>query len=190
MKFDIESLGFSQEELQERVISKICETLLSSIEYDPEDGEEYPVASKFKNAIEARIKKQVDETINALAEKYVLPNVSAYIETLTLQQTNQWGEKQHVPVTFIEYLVKRAENYLQEKVSYDGKTKEESGGYSWNGTQTRVTHLIHVHLQHSIKIAMESALKVANNAIAGGIESAVKIKLGEITEKLKVEVKV
>jgi len=189
MSLDIESLGFTKEELQERVIARICETLLSSVEYDPDDGNEYPIASKFKNAIDDRIKKQVNETINQIAEKSVLPNVSAYIEQMTIQQTNGYGESRGTPATFIEYLTARAEAYMQERVDFKGKSKEESGGYSWSGTQTRITYLVHEHLHYSIETAMKGALKIANSAIATGIQETVKLKLAEITEKLKVEVK-
>lgn len=185
---NLESLGFTQEELQERVIDRICESLLSSIEYDPEDGGEYPVASKFKQLIDKRISQQVDETINALAEKHVIPNVTQYIETLTLQETNAWGEKRGEPVSFIEYLTQRAQEYMQEKVNFEGKTKAEAGSYSWSGAQTRITHMIHQHLHYSIESAMKQAMQVATGEIAKGLQETAKIKLGEIASNLKVQV--
>jgi len=187
MSLDIESLGFTKEELQERVIERICTQLMESVGCD-EDGEEYPVSSTFRKAIDAKIKKHIDETISALADKHVLPNVAQYIENLTLQQTNQWGQKTAESITFIEYLVKRAEAYMQEKVDYSGKSKEESGSYSFNGAQTRITYLINQHLQYSIETAMKSALQVANSAISKGIQETVKFKLEEIVAGLKVQV--
>ena len=178
------------EELQERVIDRICEQLLTSIDYDPDTGGEYQVASTFRRGIDNRVKAKVEETINAIAEREVLPNVAAYIEGLVLQETNGWGEKRGTPVTFKEYLVQRAEAYMQEKVSFDGKSKAESNGYSWNGTQTRIAHLIHQHLHYSIESAMKNALKIATGAVAEGIQETVKIKLAEVSAKLKTEVKV
>lgn len=189
MSFDIESLGFSKEELQERVVDRICSQLLESIGFD-EDGDEFTVSSSFKRLIDQRIKQQIDETINAIAEKHILPNVTGYIEALTLQETNRWGEAKKEPVTFVEYLAGRAEAYLQEKVDFQGKAKEESGGYSFNGAQTRITYLVNQHLQYSIETAMKGAMKIATSGIAKGIEETVKVKLAEVQEKLKVEVKV
>lgn len=189
MSFDLKSLGFTQEDLQERVIDRICENLLSSTEYSPDDGREYPVESRFKTAIDKRVKEQIDATINALAQKHVLPNVSQYIEELTIQQTNQWGEKKGSPVTFIEYLISRAQDYMREEVNSAGKSKAECDSYGWTGTkQTRITHLIHGHLHYSIETAMKDALKVATGEIARGIHETARLKLNEIAAGMKVAV--
>lgn len=184
----LESLGFSQQELQERVVEKLCEQVLRSVGYD-EDGDEIDVDSKLSQTIEKRVKAHIDATINGLAEKHVLPNVATYIENLTLQATNKWGERRGEKVTFIEYLTQRAEAYMQEEVNYEGKPKG-TDSYSWHGTQTRLTHMVNQHLHYSIETAMKNALQIANSAIAKGIEETVKIKLGEVTASLKVSTEV
>jgi len=188
MELSIASLGFTQEELQERVIDRICETLLSSIEYDPDDGGEHPVASKFQQAIKKRVVQQCDDTINAIAEKHILPNVAQYIEELTIQETNNYGEKRGQPTTFIEFLVGRAKNYMQEPVDSSGKNKSESGNSYWSGKETRITHLIHQHLQYSIETAMKDAMNVATGEIARGIHETARLKLNEIAASMKVQV--
>ena len=189
MSIDIASLGFTKEELQERVIERICEQLLTGMEYDPDSGDEFQVASTFRRAIDARVKEQINATINAIAEREVLPNVASYIENLTLQETNTWGEKKGEPVTFTQYLVGRAQSYMQEEVSRDGKSKAESDSYSWSGTkQTRITYLIHQHLHYSIQTAMKDALQVATGEIAKGIHETARHKLNEIAASLKVQV--
>lgn len=190
MTIDLATLGFTNEELQERVIDRICEQLLTGIDSDPDSGDEYQVASTFRRGIDNRVKAKIEETINAIAEREVLPNVTTYIESLVLQETNSWGEKRGNPVTFREYLVQRAEAYMQEKVDFQGKSKAEAGGYSWNGTQTRITHLVHQHLHYSIESAMKDAMKAATGSIAIGITETVKTKLAEVSAKLKTEVKI
>lgn len=187
MQITLESLGLSKEDIQDRVIDQLCRTVLSGKTYD-EDGNEEWVDSQFKYKLDERVKAQIEASISAMAEKHILPNVHAFVENLTLQQTNKWGEKQGKPVTFIEYLTQRAEAYIQEEVSYDGKTREQ-GGYGWSKSTTRIAYLIHQHLQYSIESAMKEALKTANSAIAGGIQEAVKIKLQEVVSGLQVAVK-
>jgi hypothetical protein len=182
----LESLGFTQEELQERVIERLCQQVLQSTGYD-EDGEEYSTDSKLAKTLERRVKEHVDLTINAMGEKHVLPNVGTYIENLTLQATNKWGERTGAKVTFIEYLTQRAEAYMAEEVNFEGKPKG-SDSYNWKGTQTRLTHMIHQHLHYSIETAMKNALQIANSAIAEGIEKTVKLKLAEISGSLKTTV--
>lgn len=185
---DLAALGFTQEELQARVVDQLCEKLLTGMEYDPDSETECPVASRFQQAIAARVKQHVEETINAIAEAKVLPNVREYIETLSLQATNEWGEKRGESVTFVEYLVQRAQAYMQEKVNFEGKSKAVANGYSWNGTQTRLTHLIHQHLHYSIEHAMKDALTSATAQIAKGIHETARLKLNEIAASMKVAI--
>lgn len=184
---NLADIGFTKEELQQRVIEHIAAQVMQGTFHD-EDGEEFQADSTFARNLQAEVKKQVDATIAAMAEKHVLPNVNAYIENLALQTTNQWGEKAGKPVTFIEYLTQRAEAYMLEMVNYEGKPKG-TDGYSWRPEQTRLASMIHKHLHYSIENAMKEALKIATSSISKGIEETVKLKLTEITSKLKTEVK-
>lgn len=190
MSIDLKALGFTQEELQDRVVESIVGQLMTDRVYDPDSDHEYPRHSQFREELKKRVKQRIDEKIDELAQKFVLPNVAEYIENLTLQETNRWGEKTGEPVTFIEYLVGRAQAYMQEMVNYEGKSKEEAGPYSWNGKQTRITHLINSHLHYSIETAMKDAMKVATGEIAKGIHETAKIKLNEIAAGLKTTVTV
>lgn len=182
----LESLGFTTEELQDRVVERIVEMYVSEIGYD-DSGNEYSRKSGFATKLKEAVNKRVDDAIEKIIDEHILPNAATYVESITLQATNMWGEKKGASVTFIEYLVQRAESYLTEKVNYQGKAKEEDS-YSWSGTQTRITHLVHEHLHYSIEKAMKEALSVANKSIAGGIQEAVRIKLAEVTASLKVSV--
>lgn len=188
MSLTLESLGFTKEELQQRVVDQLCEQILSGKSYD-EDGEEMYEGSQFKRELEKRLKEHVTATIGAIADKHVLPNVTSYIENLCLQETNGWGEKTGKKVTFIEYLVQRADAYIREDVNHNGKTQGEDS-YSWRKNTTRIAYMIHQHLQYHMSQMIESALKNANKSIAGGIEQAVKIQLEQTIGKLKVDVKV
>ena len=189
MNVTLESLGISKDAIEQKLIEHLAQELLTEIQYDYDDDSEYRARSSLAKKLDALVKQHIDTTIKALADKHVLPNVSSYIENLTLQTTNQWGEKKGAPVTFIEYLTQRAEDYMQEKVNYEGKGKNEAGSYSWNGTQTRITHMVHQHLHYSIETAMKQALQIATNGIASGLQETVKTKLSEVSQKLKVEVK-
>lgn len=187
MSINLEELGISKEEVQDRVIDRICDQLLSSRVWNPESEEEYSQSSQFHREITKRVEERVKDNITAIAEKHLMPNVDSFIEGLILQQTNQWGEKVGQPVTFIEYLTQRAEAYMQEMVSFDGKPRGQDA-YNWKGTQTRLTHLVNSHLHYSIETAMKEALKIANSAIATGIQETVKTKLAEISASLKISV--
>ncbi len=186
-EFSIESLGFTKEELEQRLIDRIADQMLNELRHDP-DGDEWYVTSPFAKKLNEAVKARIDEGIAVIAEKYIFPNAETYIENVTLQATNQWGEKKGDPVTFKEYMAKRAEEYLTEKVSYEGKSRDEANGFSWSGTQTRITYMVGKHLHYSIESTMKEALKNANSAIAKGIQETVKLKLEEVAASLKVGV--
>ena len=194
MELTLESLGLTREELQERVIDTICTRMLGAeLEFCGEDGNTEATfqSSKLADALRKTIRRKIDEGIAQLAERYVIPNAAALIERVSLGQTNLYGEKIGETVPFKEYLVKRAEAYMTEKVDWNGKAKSDHYSASdFRPAGTRVAHMIHEYLHHHIKTAMEEALQTANNAIAKGIEETVKLKLAEILESIKCKVEI
>jgi hypothetical protein len=185
----IESLGLSKDDIADRVVDRLVDTMLHGYSLD-QDGEEVAENTKFKAEIQERVKKRIDQAIDEIAGKHVLPNVAQYLETFCLQATNQWGEKKGERVTFVEYLVQRAEAYMAEKVNYAGKSKSEDGGYSWSANTTRVAYMIDKHLQYSIETAVKTALSEANKQIAGGLVGAVKVQLENALANIRVGVAV
>jgi hypothetical protein len=187
----IEDLGLTKKELAARIVDRAAEQLLNEFfqEVD-EDGEEYTDTrpTKFRTLMQAQVKEKIDNAVEAIALKNVLPNVETYVENLCLQETNKWGEKRGEPLTFTEYLVKRAEAYLTEQVNYQGKVKAEDS-YNWRPHQTRVAHIIHEHMNFHIKRAMEEAVKNVNTGLAVGLTETVRLKLEEIAQSLKLDVK-
>ncbi len=184
----LETLGITKDEIEDRVVETVARALLSSVACD-EDGDEVRIPSGLKRKLDAKIEDAVDKAIDTLAKARVEPMLAGHVEALVLQQTNQWGEKVGKPVTFVEYLVGRAEAWMTEKVDHNGKTKAESGGYSWSGNTTRVAFLIDSHLQFQISSAMKRALADANTTFAKGLNDAVKVALGQVVQSIKVEVK-
>lgn len=182
MNITLESLGLDAEQLRELVVNRACLQLMESVDAEGE------------SVLMVRLQKEIQVHLNArvaeLAAEHVLPRVSELVDDLTLQSTNEWGQSRGERLTFIEYLVARTAAYLSEKVDHSGKSKAEGDRFHWDGKQTRVTHLVHQHLQYSIETAMKAAMKNANDQIVEGIRETVKLKLGEIAKTLKVSVKV
>lgn len=185
----LEALGITKEVLIDRIINKIADDLLSGEVFD-EDGNEFKTTSNFHRQLRELIQKRINTKVSELGEKYVMPKVDALVEGCVLQKTNQWGEKQGEPVTFIEYMIQRADQYMREEVDYEGKTRDEKRGYSWTKDSTRVVYSINKHLQSSIDTALKTALADANRSIVGGIEGAIKESLKNIQEKIKVGITV
>ena len=165
-------LGFTTSELREQIVNRAAERLVEGVTVDTS-----PLLTKLVNQ---KIQQAMDEAMRPLVEDG--------IESLVMQETNQWGEARGKSVTFREYIVQRCEAYLREKVNYEGKAKSESGGFSWTGTQTRLTHMVHKHLHYQIESAIKEAIKVANSQLGAALEDTVRLKLDEIGKSLKVTV--
>ena len=184
----LEALGFSKEEVFQRVVDTIVRDLTES-RHEDEDGDHWFGESEFKRGIDKAVQARIDAKVNEVADKHIAPRINELIENCTLQQTNRWGEKVGASVTFTEYLVQRADAYMVEPLDFNGKTKEESGSYGWSAKTTRIAYAIDKHLHYSIDTAMKNVLAKGVSTITAGLNEAVKTALANITVQVKTEVK-
>lgn len=184
MELSIESLGFDKEEIKERIIELAADRLLSRYESD-EDGVDEKFASDLKKKLEKVVIDRIDAAVVKIADEHILPNAAQFIDNVTFQETNKWGEPQKPKLTYREYLAQRAENYLSERVNYQGKTEKEDS-YNWRGDRTRIAYMVEKHIMHHIEETMKKCVADANSQIAEGITGAVKMKLAEVMNSLKV----
>lgn len=180
-------LDMTQEELREEVLKRAAEKLLAEVMgVDIDD-----IVERLQTRIETEVKSAVSTAVTGAADRAIAKHVDPYfqqkIEDFVFQQTNAWGEKTGEPKTFREMLLARAEAYITEPVSYDGKTKSQDS-YNWKANTTRVAYMVDKHLQYHIESAMKTALAEANNNIAKGLADAVKISIAQATGALKVAV--
>lgn len=185
----LEALGISKEDLANRIIDQAVETLLSSTGFNPETEEEVCYESRFKREIEERMKKAVDEKIAALAETHLIPKVGELIEKTNMRKTNGFGEPKGEPMTFLEYLVSRAEVYMSEETDMFGKSKSE-GDYNWRSAGPRLTVLMKMYIRDTLEKHAKAAVSDVNKVIAKNIEDAAKKAISSAASSLKVSVSV
>lgn len=186
MGVTLEDLGLSQEELQDRVIESLCDKLLKDSWFDEEEGATSRPSS-FREKLDKEIQRRIDEGVSRVADRGF--DAQNAIESLCIQKTNQWGEKTGQPMTFVEYLVHRAEAWMEEPVDYNGKAKI-SGDYRWKQSSTRMAYAVDKYISHHIETAMKQVIQDGNKILVGGLQATIKAKLAEIAEALNVTVKV
>ncbi|MBK9976196.1 MAG: hypothetical protein IPP14_15625 [Planctomycetes bacterium] len=179
----LKTLGISAEELTKRVVDQCCEKLLVTYHLDG-DGDEYAAGSPLAKALDKRIKTEIDKAINGLAERLLGPKIETLVETIKLQKTNQWGEKNGGAVTFIEYLAQRADAYLQENVTSDGKEPRDS--YDRHNLRPRIVHMIDQHLHYRIQEAAQGAMKPIMEAMSKGMTDVAKAEFDKASKSLKI----
>ena len=121
MELTLENLGLTKKELQNRVIERVCETLMTTVFPDDEGGGTVG-SSKFVRKLEAAAQKRIDAAVTKLAETHIAPQVTKSVETMELEETDRWGHKVGKPVGFITYVVQRFESYMMERVDTEGRS--------------------------------------------------------------------
>lgn len=191
MNIDLSAIGITQEELQNRVIDAMCESLLHGFGQDPETGEVYRAGNQFRAQLDKEIQARLDQRISEIGAGHIYPAVAAKIENLCIQKTNEWGESRGESMSFVQYLINRAETYLSEEVDGQGRNAAEcrKRGDSFYKRGSRLVTMIDKHLHLSIESAMKKTLADANSVIVEGIAKAAKDSLKSLSEKLSVIVK-
>lgn len=183
----LEALGFTKDEIAERIIDRAVQQLLKAEDSD-EDGYSYGVPSSFANAIDAIIRNKIDEAVVKAGDEVVAPAITKLIEGHVMQRTNEWGEKRGEAVSFNDYLVQRAEAYMVEQVDFQGRPKSPNE-YNWKPSGTRVATMIDKHLHYHIERAMTEALSHAHSHIAQGLNEAARIAISNLQVQVKTDVK-
>lgn len=187
-EISLEALGFKREEVLEKVVEQIADQLLSSPTFD-EDGEpEGGKPSRFAQDVQKRVKARIDQAVAALVDKHVTPMLLPRLETMLLQETTQWGEKKGAPLTFIEWCMKRATDYMTEKVDERGEGRTENNAYNWRGVQPRIQHIVAAGLYGNLRDAVAKTMSEANAVLGKSIETTVKEQLARMVEGLRVTV--
>ena len=189
----LESLGIESDELINRVVNRIADLTLSDYgESVDDEGNlvENRRSTQFKKKIDEMIKEKIDNAINAIAARHVLPSIEDYIERFAIQETNSWGEKKGKEMTFTEYMVQRAASYMSELVDSYGLSEGEcrSKGNSFCKKTTRIAYTIDKYLYATIETSMKQALAGANTAIGTGLLEAVRTSLNNVLNSVKINV--
>ncbi len=183
MALDLVELGLTKEELQDRVVAKMCDELRRTW-YQDEDGASVGDSPLYK-ALVKETQVRLNLAIKELADKHIAPKLENLIGQFTLQATNTWGEKKGQPISFTEYLVNRAETYMTDLVDCHGNTVR---GCSSAPKQPRLVYLINHTLQHHINIAIKEIIGDANKTLAKALAESCKLELTNMAEKLRISV--
>lgn len=184
----LQELGITSEDIINKIVDKCSEELLTTFDCNFDDDCGDRSNSRIIKIIQNRIKNHIDKKVIELADTHILPKVSEIIENTVLQETNKWGEAKGEKISFVEYLIHRANKYMIEEVDKSFETKSESGSYQWKKHCTRIEFMITKYLYTSIETAMKQSLDDIKFSISSGLENAVKMALEGATTQLRVGV--
>lgn len=190
---NLQDLGITPEELQERLVTKLAEDFLTTT-YSDEYGDPVERPSSIKKQLDAQLKKTIDAKFEDLAQRLIAPNLEKLITELVIQRTNEFGQVKGEPQTFIEYLVDRANKYIEEPVDDKGRTQEEfkrdGNSYGWKAAGSRLIVQIDKYLSNAIKEAVIKLVQTQGKSFAEGIRRETLAAINQVTAKMTVAVTV
>jgi len=178
-RINLEMLGLTQQEFQDRVIESVSGNLMTFISVD-QDGE-WSGDSAFHKSLRKYLDDEITRQVIDFCEKEVGPKIAQRVDELTFPQTNSWGEKKKEPLSFREMVMQKAEKYLHEKVDHNGRR-------DGSGKVTRMLWMIDKHLGFTLGAAIKDAMKNSDDKLSKAIIEAVESSLKDVTGKIGVAI--
>lgn len=191
----LESLGLSEEEIQERIVNKVCDRILCNryFAYEDEDDEEtsegFTGDSPFRAEIDKRINQAIEDKFRELADQHIMPHIAHRFENLLIEMTNQYGEKKGETYTLVEYLTKLTEDYMLEDVDRNGRPQGKRSWRDFDAEGTRIAYAVDSYLSKHMEQAMTEVLSSGEKTLSEGLVEVCKKQMEKVAKSIKVEVK-
>lgn len=142
--------------------------------------------SDFAEQMQEIVEREAREQIQAALAKRIAAEVPPYLDALVFTPTNGYGEPKGTPETLKEHIHRVVRTWLEEPVSFQGKTKAEDN-YSFRGVSTRGAYLVGQNIQYAMEHGdqgaargrAEGARQVAGGCLPVEVERAVGRLHGE-----------
>ncbi|MFB3894307.1 MAG: hypothetical protein ACE15C_20065 [Phycisphaerae bacterium] len=158
------TIDINPEELKERIIEDAAAQIVEQFD---EGGLE-----DLQSRIRALMDKKIDESCLGV----VTSLIERGIQALEFQITDRFGKTKEGPETLAEYVVTRADAWLNAHVDYQGK-EQSPNCYGYKDSQTRLTWLIDQHLQYRIGNAMKDAVQRVITSVAPALAETCKVQI-------------
>lgn len=170
-------LGITPEKIMEMAVEKLISGMREH--YDDEYIEQR-AARTFKEELQ----RKIDDAVSAFLDKQLEPVLKGAVSTLILQPTNHYGERKGEPIPFVEYVTKRASEWLGEPVDGEGRAGRDS--YGGGTKQPRLMWAFDKYFGYQMQAAIKSVLDASLQSLGGSLAKMVE----EHTRKLTAVVKV
>ena len=174
-QIDLSALGISSEDLVQRIVDSVSESLINGDENFDIDG----FYTKLKDAAQAR----TDAAVERIMNEQLGPRIDQYIAELKLQKTSEYGEKKGEPMTFLEYINTLASEWLHTIVDIEGKPTTRYSSKS--NAQTRIMWMIDKRIAASMQEALAKCVAESLGYLKDGLKTAAAEQLDRIAESIK-----
>lgn len=180
----IEDLGLTKEELLDVLAQKI----IDKSELDDYDYRESIIEKAEKN-MQKMIQEAVKDSVENIGDEVVKPRIDELVEGHCIQRTTSYGEAIGEEMTFKEFLIQCAQDYMAAPVDSSGQTKKESSYTSWRQSSNRLSFLIDKKIGDAIRFGVDAALKDIKSDLGKALSDQIKVSVNKITSGIEVKVK-
>lgn len=158
---NIEDFGISKEELIERCVNNLTDTLYEQLEKD--------ISELIVKKLNDRINKRVDAMVDTLCRESF---------ELTFQPVDTWGEPKGEKTTLKEMIKKAGIDYWNDKVNKDGEKQSYGDMRRFEFVAKKVINDVITHdLEHQVKQVFTEVRDAVKKATVKSISE-------QLTEKL------
>lgn len=150
---NLEDIGLTNDDLIERVVQKIVDTL----------GDEYEFFSDLKQTVKTKVYERIGESMNRKVDA-ALDDAMGAILAEKICPVTIWGEQAGEETTLRDALAKQARTFWETNVDKDGKLTKSYGG------KPRHQHL----MEQLLKDEFSQAVREHATVIVDGFKAAVK----------------
>lgn len=177
-------IKLTPEQLEERVITQIVEFIINEpaqeIDLD-EYNEDGDIRASYKERMHSRaleaVRKRIDNAIDSYIDAHLANNFDSMVRAVVFPKTNGYGEKKGEPETLLEHFERKAREYMEQSVQYDGRV---SDSYS------RGTPRLMWMLEKAFKADMETAIQKALSGIGAEMAKQLQETVARVAKGLRV----
>lgn len=180
MTIPLEALGFSREEIQNKIVDAAVEDLLSGVSVDDE-GNAHRMASRLRESFNTELTQRIADTVSNLVSTLVTPE---YIRATTFPRYSKYGEKKGDPLTFKEFVEQCVSKILDAKVDDSGKILEP-GSYGYDRGKHFMSGLVEKAVERELREAIQKGLINIQQEVTNALKAAATEIITKITASIK-----
>lgn len=194
------ALGITPEAVLVIAVEKVVAEVMAA--HFPYDGADEHTArhSTFEAQLSRRVHARLDAAINAKVAEVIGPWARGHVATMILNQTNAFGEQNGPQITLTEYIAKRADEFIHEKVDHQGNSQQEVkrnpnySEYSRNDSSSfktpRIVHVINAQVGDLIRDDVKKGVGEVIGKFGKEFTASIRAALAGVFERVSIEVKV
>jgi len=179
---DLKELGFTQEELQQKVVETIVHDLMKQKNYDYDEDCACLGDSAFSRKLSSMMDDKIEESMRAMFEQKASGEIKVMIDEFIINHTDKCGEKINESESLSQFIVKKAESILNERVKFNGV---KSDSYNSRDTTTRLEYMFNKAFDGKVSKLIDESVDHIKQTIENSLEESIQQRISTAFTKMR-----